>query len=277
MPARKARSQAGARYSAHPALRMTEAYHRNLHERTGRTIDEWVALARRKGPADRKLRLAWLKEQGLTTNYAWWVLEGGETGEGWDPAKYVDDLYSGPKAHLRTVNERLVDLALALGPDVKACPCQTMIPLYRKFCFAEIRPATNDRVDLGLALGTEPAAGRLETMGARAAGNRITHRVRISSLASIDAEVKRWLKSAYERGDAPRQRSAPPAGKAKLPADFAKALAASAKAKGTWEDCTDRMRADWTEWIQGAAKADTRARRISQAIDRLSAGRKRAY
>jgi len=277
MPARKSRSKAGARYSPHPALRMTEAYHRSLHERTGRCIDEWVAFAKKKGPKERKERLAWLKQQGLTTNYAWWVLEGGETGADASPAKYVDDLYSGAKAHLRPLNEKIVDLALALGADVKACPCQTMLPLYRKFCFAEIKPATNDRVDLGLALGAEPAAGRLEKMGARAAGNRITHRVRISSLADIDADVKRWLKAAYEKGDATRERSAAPSGKTKLPPDLAKALAGSTKAKATWDACTDRMRADWIESVEGAAKAETRTRRIRQAIDRLSGGHKRLY
>ncbi|MGH6622418.1 MAG: DUF5655 domain-containing protein, partial [Burkholderiaceae bacterium] len=53
-----------------------------------------------------------------------------------------------------------------------------------------------DRLDVGLNLkGVEPA-GRLEASGSFNA--MVTHRVRLAKGASIDAELKRWLKQAYD-------------------------------------------------------------------------------
>jgi hypothetical protein len=73
------------------------------------------------------------------------------------------------------------------------------VPVYRRHVFAEIKPASNKRIDLGFALGEEPFTNRLlDTRGA-AKKNRITHRVVLTSLADIDLQVKRWLKQAYER------------------------------------------------------------------------------
>ena len=62
-------------YSLHPGYAMEASYEKLLKERTGRTIDDWVAIVKKSGPKDENGRRAWLKEQGLTTNYAHWVVE----------------------------------------------------------------------------------------------------------------------------------------------------------------------------------------------------------
>jgi hypothetical protein len=183
-----------------------------LRQRTGKTVEDWVRLVRESGPATEKERRAWLKEQhGLTTNYAWWIAERAE-GKGaaadYDPEALVEALFAGPKAGLRPLYERLLSLALSLGPDVRACPCQTMVPLYRRHVFAQLRPTTRTRLDLGLALGDAPAGGRLLDTGGRAKGDRLTHRVAITADADLDEEVTTWLRAAYDRDGAP----APPAG-----------------------------------------------------------------
>ena len=74
-----------------------------------------------------------------------------------------------------------------------------MVPLYRRHVFAQIKPATQKRIDLGFALGEEPFTSRLHDTGGQAKKDRITHCVAITSLADIDLQVKRWLKQAYER------------------------------------------------------------------------------
>ena len=56
-------------------------------------------------------------------------------------------------------------------------PARRSCPLYRHHVFAEIKPATNKRIDLGFALGEEPFTGRLLDTGGRAKKNRITHKV----------------------------------------------------------------------------------------------------
>jgi hypothetical protein len=195
-------------YSVHPGVVMTQKWVADLPSKTGRSLQEWLALVKNSGPADEFGRRDWLKsEHRLGTNSAWWIAERsvGKGLEADDPGlylaaaeKYVEGMFSGKKAALRPLYERLLRMALDLADDVKACPCQTIVPLYRKHVFAQIKPTTNTRIDMGYALGGRTAEGRLIETGGFAKKDRITHRIPISSAADIDDEVQRWLRQAYE-------------------------------------------------------------------------------
>jgi hypothetical protein len=117
-----------------------------------------------------------------------------ETAEG-----YVEAMFSGPKAQLLPIYQQLLKLGLGIGKEAKACPCQTIVPLYRNHVFAQIKPTTQKRIDMGFALGDMKASGRLIDTGGFAKKDRITHRIPITSLEEIDDEVKHWMKVAYER------------------------------------------------------------------------------
>jgi hypothetical protein len=73
------------------------------------------------------------------------------------------------------------------------------VPLYRNHVFAQIKPTTQTRIDMGFALGDLKPTGRLIDTGGFAKKDRITHRIPITSLDDIDDEVKHWLKVAYDR------------------------------------------------------------------------------
>jgi hypothetical protein len=53
-------------------------------------------------------------------------------------------------------------------------------------------------IDLGLALKNTKIPKRLIDTGGFAKKDRITHRVEITSMKDIDADVKKWLTIAYE-------------------------------------------------------------------------------
>lgn len=78
-----------------------------------------------------------------------------------------------------------------------------MVPLYRKHVFAQIKASTNTRVDLGLCLRGVAGEGRLIETGGEAKGDRITHRIPLSSVTEIDEEVRRWLRAAYDAAATP--------------------------------------------------------------------------
>jgi len=62
----------------------------------------------------------------------------------------------------------------------------------------------------------------------------------------------------------------------KMPADLRKALAAApAKAREVWSDITPIARRDWIHWMVSAKQAETRARRIRTACDKLAKGNRR--
>ena len=187
---------------------MTQCWVAALAEKTGKSLDEWIALVKKSGPHSEEERREWLKSKHkLGTNSAWWIAERaeGKGAETDDPAvyleaaeKYVADMFAGPKAALRPMYDALLQLGLKQGKDVKACPCQTIVPLYRNHVFAQIKPTTRTRIDFGFALQDTKAAGRLIDTGGYKKKDRITHRIEITSTADIDDEVKRWLKAAYD-------------------------------------------------------------------------------
>jgi hypothetical protein len=194
-------------YDVHPSLGMYQSSLAALKQKTGRTLEEWIKLVQTNGPATEKDRRAWLKaEHGLGMNYAWWIAEHSVgKGDDGNPETYlrqadefVEKMYSGPKEALRPMFEDLLALGRSLGKDVKVCPCQTMVPLYRKHVFAQIKPTTRTRIDLGLALKGTKVPKRLIDTGGLAKKDRITHRIEITSVKDIDAEVKKWLKTSYD-------------------------------------------------------------------------------
>ncbi len=199
-----------SQYGVHPGVAMVQKWVAELKEKTGRSLEEWIALAKKEGPKEEKSRRDWLKtKHKLGTNSAWWIAEraegkGGEedTPEAYLEAavRYVEEQYAGPKEKLRPIYDELLTLGKSLGNDVKACPCKTIVPLYREHVFAQIKPTTNSRIDLGLALtqykGKLPK--RIIDTGGLEKKDRITHRIEITASEQIDAEVRKWLKTAYD-------------------------------------------------------------------------------
>lgn len=205
MPAARVKSSSG--YDVHPGVAMDQNIMAGMKQKTGRSVAEWMELLDKHAPAGEKERRAWLKEKhGLGTNYAWWLAEQS-VGKGDDGSpetylkqaeEYVARMFSGPKAGLRPIYDALLKLGRSMGEDVKICPCQTIVPFYRKHVFAQVKPTAQTRIDLGLALKETKVPKRLIDTGGLAKKDRITRRIEITSLADIDDEVKKWLKKAYE-------------------------------------------------------------------------------
>lgn len=59
-----------------------------------------------------------------------------------------------------------------------------------------------------------------------------------------------------------------------VPDDLARALAGSAKAKAFFEGLAPSHKKQYTLWIEGAKKAETREGRVKKALEMLEAGKK---
>src|SRR5215467_10990604 len=128
-------------YDVHPGVAMVQRWVAELKSKTGRSLEEWLALVKKEGPKEEKSRREWLKtKHKLGTNSAWWIAERAEgKGEGDSleaylkiAAKYVEEQYAGPKEKLRPIFEDLLKLVKSMGDDVKVCSCKTIVPLYRE-------------------------------------------------------------------------------------------------------------------------------------------------
>ena len=199
-------------YDLHPSVAHVQAILANLKARTGLDLEAWVARVKAEGPAEEKARRAWFKAQGLGGNKAMFLAERSmgssahafdDTPEGYLAAApgYVSQQYSGKKAAFAPLYGQLVGLVRTLGPDVRICPCQTMVPFYRQHVFAEVKPFAS-RLDLGLALG-DPAAvtdagGRLRETGGFARKDRLTHKLEVQTAGDLE-DTLAWLRRAYDR------------------------------------------------------------------------------
>ncbi len=170
----------------------------NLAEKTGKTLPEWVKLARGSGAAKNGEMVKFLKEKhalghgsaNLVAQEALKVDGAAEPSGG----ALIDAQYAGKKAGLRPLCDALIAAARKLGADVEVAPKKTCVSLRRKKQFALIEPATLTRVDVGLQLKGVAVAGRLE----KYPSTMCTHRVKLEQGATVDAELKGWLKQAYE-------------------------------------------------------------------------------
>jgi hypothetical protein len=190
-------------YSPPPAFKMVETVVANFPSKTGKTLEQWVAIVKKSGPLTDRERRAWLKEtHGLTTNYAMFVVEqaaGRGKAENYDPEALVDAIFSRQKSHLRPVYEDILRFGSSLGKDVRVCPCATIVPFYRKHVFAQVKVPNRSRIDLGFALGQMEPVGSLIDTGGFARKDRITHRMEIATAEQFNNEAKEWFRRAYQK------------------------------------------------------------------------------
>lgn len=165
----------------------------NLPEKTGKSLDQWLAVVAASGLDKHGKIVAHLKsDHGMTHGFA--NLVAAKALESGAEVDLVAAQYSGAKADLKPIHDAVVSFAKSLGGDVDIAPKKTSVSLRRKKQFALITPATKTRVDLGLALKGDEPSGRLEKGDAMC-----SHRVRLENVDAFDAEVKTWLAEAYTR------------------------------------------------------------------------------
>mgnify|MGYP001166022750 CR=1 FL=1 len=178
---------------------MAAAMKANLKEKTGKSLTEWVKLAKKSGETKHGGIVKHLKgEHGLTHGYANLVAHealGGAPTETSSGQELVSAMYAGPKAALLPIHEALMAAVKQLGKDVEVAPKKTYVSLRRSKQFALVQPSTKTRVDLGLVLKGVAPEGRLEASGTF--NSMVTHRVRLEKKSDVDAKVKAWLKQAY--------------------------------------------------------------------------------
>src|SRR5256884_7254396 len=94
-----ATARSRALYDVHPGVAMVQKWVAGLKDKTGRTLEEWIAVVKKEGPKDEKSRREWLKvKHKLGTNSAWWIAERAD-GKGEDDS---------PEAYLKRSEERRV-------------------------------------------------------------------------------------------------------------------------------------------------------------------------
>ena len=181
-----------------------QAYLDNIQAKTGKTPDDFRALAAQKGLTKYPEIMTWLKSEfELGHGHANAIAHEIVNAEAPEvkPDERIAGLFSGNKAKWRKNYDELVAKLEKFGADFSVAPTSTYISLKRgNHKFGIVMPSAAERLDIGIKLKRTAPAGRLEAAGAW--NNLVTHRVRISDPKQIDAELLSWLKQAYEAAQA---------------------------------------------------------------------------
>ena len=178
---------------------MGDAVIRNLRNRTGRNLEQWVKVARRSRLTDPKELRKWLKaEHGLGGTTCWIIADATLCKPGDvtpTESEMLDAQFKADKAVLRPVYERLVRAVKKLGTDASVGVRKTQTTFARKHTFAIAKAPTKTRIDLGLRLPGIKPTKRLKIT--TAFSDNATHCVILTTPGDVDDQLKKWLKAAY--------------------------------------------------------------------------------
>jgi hypothetical protein len=166
---------------------------------TGRSLEDWVAIARTCPETKPRAQLAWLKENhGLGQNRASYVLSEAFPSERmtWDkPDEARAALWTDPAALaiLEAVEAAVADFDGLVTGQRKGFTAWS-----REFQFAAAKPVKGGTAVLGLAV-TPDASPRLLEPKNEGWSERLKAKVALASPADVDDELKALLKTAFER------------------------------------------------------------------------------
>lgn len=175
----------------------------NIEKRTGKSLAELTTIVRESGLSKHGELVAMLKStlgmgHGDANSLVHMVRKSAEQSDAAaeEPSadQVLDGLYSGPKAALRPIHDKLLIELRQLG-DFEEAPKKSYVSYRRKKQFATIGPATNTRVEVGLNMKGLEATNRLEALPA---GQMCNYKVKLRDVREVDAELIAWIRTAYE-------------------------------------------------------------------------------
>lgn len=175
-----------------------ESMRASLETATGKSLAEWLEIARTCPETKHRARLKWFKEtHGLLQNRASLIIdEAFGSAKPWREADaLINDLWADPAA--RTIFEAIDVLAMK-APGAVRTARKGYTAWSRTFQFAAARPLKGGGVMLGLAMSSQ-ADPALEAPKNESWSERLKSRVRIASASKADDQLAALLKAAWER------------------------------------------------------------------------------
>jgi hypothetical protein len=106
----------------------------------------------------------------------------------------LDAIYSGSKAALRPIHDRVMAVVAKFGP-FEIAPKKGYVSLRRQKQFAMMGPGTKGRLEIGLNMKGVKPTPRLTTVPS---GGMCQYKVFLTSPAEVNKELVDWLRTAYD-------------------------------------------------------------------------------
>jgi Domain of unknown function (DUF5655)/Domain of unknown function (DUF4287) len=174
----------------------------NIQKKTGKSLAELVELVKSCGLTKHgEIRELLKTELGLGHGDANTLVHHAFKSDGESAAKekglstddVLDEIYSGPKAHMRPIHERLMQEITRMG-EFEVAPKKGYVSLRRKKQFVMIGPATNARFEVGINAKDLKPTDRLIEMPPK---GMCQYKVNLTSANEVDRELVEWIKQAF--------------------------------------------------------------------------------
>ena len=174
---------------------------KNIQIKTGKTLDRLYAMIQKSGLTKHgEIRELLKRDLGLghgdantLTHYYLKSLET-QSGQAATPGDVLAEIYSGPKAELRPIHDKLLAAIEKFGA-FEIAPKKNCVSLRRKKQFTMISPATKTRVEVGINMkGLKPTARLIEMP----AGGMCQYKVNVTAVGEVDKELIAWIRQAYD-------------------------------------------------------------------------------
>jgi hypothetical protein len=173
----------------------------NIQKRTGKSLDQLADIVRKSGLTKHgEIRDYVKRELGLghgdanTLVHTVLQSDGQRAAAGKSTDQVLDEIYTGAKAHMRPIHEKLMNEIHKFG-DFEVAPKKGYVSLRRRKQFVMIGPKTNTRFEVGINAKDLQKSPRLLE---QPKGSMCNYIVNVTEAKEVDAELISWIKSAYE-------------------------------------------------------------------------------
>ena len=176
---------------------------KNIQTRTGKTIEQLSAIIKKSGLTKHgEIRDMLKRDLGMGHGDANALVHFVLKSDGQSAAKAVgattgdvlDEIYSGAKAELRPIHDKVMEAINKFG-EFEIAPKKGYVSLRRKKQFAMLGPASKMRVEVGLNMKDVKGTERLL---AQPPGGMCQYKVYLTAAKEVDKELVGWLKRAYD-------------------------------------------------------------------------------
>lgn len=176
---------------------MGEAILKNLHKKTGKSLEEWLLVVGETGLSEKKEIISELKiNHGLGHFQAQKIFEAFKGVDIYQkPDELVNELFH--SVQLKQQYEEVKSSILTFGDDIRIQPCKTYVPFYRKNRFAIATLDKNGQLIIGLNMPEDFQHDKFEKVKSKA-GERINFQATaIDSKGNMDKEVIQVINQSY--------------------------------------------------------------------------------
>lgn len=173
----------------------------SLALKTGKSLEEWVAVMATCPETATRARLKWLKDtHGVGQNYGSMILDAAfpENALGWDEPQALRGALWHDAGSLAVLEA--IEAVAAKVPDVTSGQRKTYTSFSRKVQFAAIRPLKSGGAVLGLKLDPAVSPRLSPAVRKESWSERLVAVIELADAGAVDDEIGRLFVQAAENG-----------------------------------------------------------------------------